>query len=170
MDRCYAHSTWRHKAKFICAKRSSLIHYSLTLILGEILLDKDWIFFFPHINAKTSTLRILFIFQWSAKLQVSDRGWVLKYQLECDFKHVVGMRYFFWGGGGAGGQITVQRYFVFVSTVGLRNLYFRELPYMMKSCEYIFKKIGPKHAHFQYYARKLLWLKSLLLWVILGEN
>ena len=35
-------------------------------------------------NFKTSTVRILFIFKWSTKLQVSDRAWVLKYQLECD--------------------------------------------------------------------------------------
>ena len=50
---------------------------------GKILLDEDWPFFCPPINAITSTLRILFIFWWSAKLRVSDRAWVLKYQLEC---------------------------------------------------------------------------------------
>ena len=32
-------------------------------ILGKILLDKDGLFFCPYINANTSTLRILFIFQ-----------------------------------------------------------------------------------------------------------
>ena len=57
---------------------------ALKPIFGKILLDKDWLFFCPHINAKTSTLRILFIFLWSAKLEVSNRAWVLKYQLECD--------------------------------------------------------------------------------------
>ena len=54
---------------------------ALKPIFGKILLHKDWLFFCPHINAKTSTLRILFIFQWSVKLQLSDRGWVLKFQL-----------------------------------------------------------------------------------------
>ena len=57
---------------------------ALKPIFGKILLHKDWLFFSPHINAKTSTLRILFIFQWSVKLQLSDRGWVLKFQLEGD--------------------------------------------------------------------------------------
>ena len=48
-----------------------------TPILGKILLDKDWVFFCPHINAKTSTLRILFKLWWSqCKLQVPDRAWV----------------------------------------------------------------------------------------------
>ena len=53
------------------------------------------------------------------------------------------MRYLF-------GQITVQRYFVFVSTVGLRTLYIQEVPYMNTFCEHILKKIGPSQAHFQY--------------------
>ena len=56
---------------------------ALKLIFGKILLDKDWPFFCPHINAITTTLRILFIFWWFAKLRVSDRARVLKYQLEC---------------------------------------------------------------------------------------
>ena len=60
------------------------------------------------------------------------------------------------------GQITVQRYFVFVSTVGLLTLYIQELPYMNTFCESILKKIGPTHAHFQYNARKLMSLKSVL--------
>ena len=53
------------------------------------------------------------------------------------------------------GQIIIQRYFVFVSTVELRTLYIQELPYMNTFCECILKKIGPTHAHFQYNARKL---------------
>ena len=62
------------------------------------------------------------------------------------------------------GQITIQRYFVFVSTVELRTLYIQKLPYMNTFCEYILKKIGPTHAHFQYSARKLMpSLKSVLL-------
>ena len=52
------------------------------------------------------------------------------------------------------GQITVQRYVVFVSTVELWTLYIQELPYMNTFCECILKKIGPTHAHFQYNARK----------------
>ena len=69
------------------------------------------------------------------------------------------------------GQITIQRYFVFVSTVELWTLYIQKLPYMNKFCEYILKKIGPMHAHFQYSARKLMpSLKSVLLWCILREN
>ena len=68
------------------------------------------------------------------------------------------------------GQITVQRYVVFVSTVELRTLYIQELPYMNTFCECISKKIGPTHAHFQYNARKLMSLKSVLLWGILREN
>ena len=38
------------------------------------------------------------------------------------------------------GQITLQRYFVFVSTVELRTLYIQKLPYMNTFCEYILKK------------------------------
>ena len=38
------------------------------------------------------------------------------------------------------GQITVQRYVVFVSTVELRTLYIQELPYMNTFCECILKK------------------------------
>ena len=40
------------------------------------------------------------------------------------------------------GQITIQRYFVFVSTVELRTLYTKELPYINTLCECILKKIG----------------------------
>ena len=60
------------------------------------------------------------------------------------------------------GQITVPRYVVFVSTVELRPLYIQELPYMNTFRECILKKIGPTHAHFQYNARKLMSLKSVL--------
>ena len=62
------------------------------------------------------------------------------------------------------GQMTVQRYVVLVSTVELRTLYIQELPYMNTFCECILKKIGPTHANFQYKARKLMSLKSVLLW------
>ena len=41
------------------------------------------------------------------------------------------------------GQITIQRYFVFVSTEELRTLYTQELRYMKTLCECILKKIGP---------------------------
>ena len=68
------------------------------------------------------------------------------------------------------GQISIQRYFVFVFTVELRTLYIQELPYMNTFCECILKKIGPTHAHFQYNARKLMSLKFVLLWCILREN
>ena len=54
------------------------------------------------------------------------------------------------------GQIIIQRYFVFVSTVELRTLYIQELPYMNTFCECILKKIGLTHAHFQYNSRKLV--------------
>ena len=40
------------------------------------------------------------------------------------------------------GQITVQRYVVFVSTVEVRTLYIQELPYMNTFRECILKKIG----------------------------
>ena len=46
------------------------------------------------------------------------------------------------------GQITIQRYFVFVSTEELRTLYIQKLSYMNTFCEYILKQIGPTHAHF----------------------
>ena len=68
-------------------------------------------------------------------------------------------------------QITIQRYFVFVSTVELRTLYIQKRLYMNTFCEYILKKIGPTHAHFQYSARKLMpSLKSVLLWCIPRES
>ena len=54
------------------------------------------------------------------------------------------------------GQIIIQRYFVFVSTVELRTLYIRELPYMNTFCECMLKKIGLTHAHFQCNSRKLV--------------
>ena len=54
------------------------------------------------------------------------------------------------------GQIIIQRYFVFVSTVELRTLYIQELPYMNTFCECILKNIGLTHAHFQYNSRKLV--------------
>ena len=54
------------------------------------------------------------------------------------------------------GQIIIQRYFVFVSIVVLRTLYIRELPHMNTFCEYILKKIGLTHAHFQNNSRKLV--------------
>ena len=38
------------------------------------------------------------------------------------------------------GQITVQRYVVFVSTVELRTLYIQKLPYMNTFCECILQK------------------------------
>ena len=53
------------------------------------------------------------------------------------------------------GQIIIQRYFVFVSTVELRTFYIQELPYthfVNASC----KKIGLTHAHFQCNLRKLV--------------
>ena len=55
-----------------------------------------------------------------------------------------------WGNLNFFGQIIIQRYFVFASTVELRTLYIQELPYMNTFCEYISKKIGLTHAHFQY--------------------
>ena len=54
------------------------------------------------------------------------------------------------------GQITVQRYVVFVSTKELRTLYIHELSYMNTFCECILKKIGLTLAHFQYNSRKLV--------------
>ena len=60
------------------------------------------------------------------------------------------------------GQITVQRYVVFVCTVEIQTLYIKELPYMNTFCECILKKIVPTHAHFQYNARQLMLLKSVL--------
>ena len=68
------------------------------------------------------------------------------------------------------GEITVQRYFVFVSTVGLWTLYIQEHSYMNTFCECILKKIGPTDVHFQYNARKLMSLKTVLPWGILREN
>ena len=117
---------------------------ALKPILGKILLDKDWLFFWPHIHAKTSLLRILFTFQWPANTLSA-----------C-------INIF--------GQITVQRYFVFVSTVRLWTLYIQEVPYMNIFCECILNKIGLTHGHFQYNARKLMSLKSVSLWGILREN
>ena len=55
------------------------------------------------------------------------------------------------------GQIIIQRYFNFVSTVELRTLYIQELPICWNTfCECILKKIGLTHVHFQYNSRKLV--------------
>ena len=135
---------------------------ALKPIFGKILLHKDWLFFSPHINAKTSTLRILFIFQWSVKLQLSDRGWVLKFQLEGDkvqwLQTLCGRTLIF-----LGKSLYKDIYIYFLSTVELQTLYIQDLPYMNTFCECILKKIGPTHAHFKYNARKLPSLKSVLL-------
>ena len=127
-------------------------------ILGEILVDKDEPFFCPHINAKTSTLRIVYILvfcegQVSVGFKISAR---VRQSSVTSNKLWSSVNFF--------GQITMQRYFVFVSTVELRTLYIQKRLYMNTFCEYILKKIGPTHAHFQYSARKLMpSLKSVLL-------
>ena len=54
------------------------------------------------------------------------------------------------------GQIIIQRYFVFESTVELRTLYIQESFYTNTFCECILKKIGLTHAHVQYNSRKLV--------------
>ena len=61
-----------------------------------------------------------------------------------------------WASVNFGGQITVQRYVDFVSTVELRTLYIQELPYMNTFRECIFKKNRTTHAHFQYNATSVL--------------
>ena len=99
---------------------------------------------------------------------MSDQARVLKYQLESDkvqwLQTNCGQASIFFG------QITVKRYVVFVSIVELRTFFIQELPYMNTFCECILKKIGPTHAHFQYDARKLMSLKSVLLWGFLRED
>ena len=54
------------------------------------------------------------------------------------------------------GQIMIQKYFIFVSTMELRTLYIQELPYMNTFCECILKKVGLTKVHFQYNSRKLI--------------
>ena len=80
--------------------------------------------------------------------QVSDRAWVLNISSSATKFNDNTM----WAGVNFFGQMTIQRYFVFVSTVELRTLYIQKLPYMNTFCEYILKKIGPTHTHFQYTA------------------
>ena len=54
------------------------------------------------------------------------------------------------------GQIMIQKYFIFVSTMELRTLYIQEFPYMNTFCECILKKVGLTKVHFQYNSRKLI--------------
>ena len=54
------------------------------------------------------------------------------------------------------GQIIIQRYFVFLSTLEFQTLYIQELPYMNTFCECILKNIGLTHPHFQYNSRELV--------------
>ena len=122
-DRCYACSTWQHKANFICAKRSSLKNCSCTSVRSSVGFKKC-----DKVRQSSITSNT------------------------------------FWGSVNFFGQITIQRYFVFVSTVQLRTSYIQKRPKMNTFCEYNLKKIGPTHAHFQYSARKLMpSLKSVLL-------
>ena len=93
-------------------------------ILGKILLDKDWLFFCAHVDAKT----------WR-------RGFCLYFgdlQLECDkvqwLQTHCGHALFF------GGKSLYKDIFLCVSTVGLLTLYIQELPYMNTSFECILKK------------------------------
>ena len=139
---------------------------ALKPIFGKILLDKDWPFFCPHINAITSTLRIyILVICETTSVRSSE-----------DFKISARVRQSsvtsntLWASVNFLGQITVQRYVVFVSTVELRTLYIQELPYMNTFLWMHLEKIGPMHAHFQYNARKLMSLKSVFLWGILREN
>ena len=64
-------------------------------------------------------------------------------------------------------QITVQRYFIFVSTVGLR---YPETSLHEHNLRMHLEKIEPTYVHFQYNARKLRSLKSVSLWGILRKN
>ena len=137
-------------------------------ILGKILLDKDWLFFCPHIDAKTWYRGFCLYFSDLQSYQcpierkfVKISAWMR--QSSATLNTLWACVIFF-------GQITVQRYFIFVSTVGLWTLYIQKLSNMNTFCECILKKLGPTHAHFQYNARKLMSLKSVLLWGILREN
>ena len=163
-------STWQHdKAKFICVKRSSLKNYScfetdfwedftrwrLTFFLPTYQRNNFYIEDFVYILmiCEATSLRS------SVGFKISARVWQSSVTSNTLWASIN-----FWG------QITVQRYVIFVSTVELWTLYIQELPYMNTFCECILKEIGPTHAHFQYNARKLMSLKSVLLWGILREN
>ena len=136
-------------------------------ILGTILRDKGWLFFCPPIDAKTWHRGFCLYFSdlQSYKCPI-ERGFKISAwmrQSSATLNTLWACVIFFW-------QITVQRYFVLVSTVGLLTLHIQELPNMNTFCECILKKSGPTHAHFQYNARKLMSLKSILPWGILREN
>ena len=96
----------------------------------------------------------------NAKLQVSDRAWVLKYQLECEkvqwLQTHCGQAWISLGK-------SLYKDICFVSTVEIQTLHVQELPYMNVFCECILKKIEPTQEHFKYTARKLMLLKSVLL-------
>ena len=105
-------------------------------ILGKILLDKDWLFFCPHIDAKTWYRGFCLYFSDLQSYQcpierkfVKISAWMR--QSSATLNTLWACVIFF-------GQITVQRYFVSVSTVGLLTLYIQELPYMNTFCECIY--------------------------------
>ena len=135
----------------------------------EDLLDKDWLFFCPHVDAKTWHRGFCLYFSdlQSYKCPI-ERG----FKISAWMRQSSATSNTLWACVIFFGQITVQRYFVFISTVGLLTLYIQELPYNYEHILWIgiLKKSGRTHAHFQYNARKLMSLKSVLPWGILREN
>ena len=122
--------------------------------MGKILLDNDYLFFCPHINAKTSTLRILvyILVICEARSVRSSVG----FKISARVRQSSVTSNTLWANLNFFGQIIIQRYFVFVSNVELRTLYIQELPYMSKFLNASCKKIGLTHTHFQYNLRKLV--------------
>ena len=88
--------------------------------------------------------------------QVSDRAWVLKYQLEWDKVQWLQTHC---------GQTWISLGRLLHKDIlllcprwcsGPYAVYIQERPYMNTFCECIFKKIGLTHAHFLYNSRKLI--------------
>ena len=122
-------------------------------ILGKILLDKKTLFL------STYQRQNFYIEDFAYMLVICEATSVpsnVGFKISAQVRHSSVTSNTLWASVNFLGQITVQRYVVFVSTVELRTLYIQELPYMNTFCECILKKIGPTHAHFQYNAKKLM--------------
>ena len=69
-------------------------------ILGKILLDKRLTLFLSTYQRQNFYIEDFVYILVFCEAQVSDRAWVLKYQLECDkvqwLQHIVGQREFLW--------------------------------------------------------------------------
>ena len=122
-------------------------------ILGKILLDKKTLFLPTYQRQNFYVEHFVYILVICEATSVPSS---VGFKISALVRHSSVTSNTLWASVNFLGQITIQRYFVFGSTVELRTLCIQELPYMNTFCECLLKKIGPTHTHFQDNARKLM--------------